>query len=150
MSTLDPLFGLHADALAIQQKRMDVLAANLANADTPHYLARDIDFSKVLAAEQGSAAGAGQDSTGGNAAALYGAGRLATDSPLQISTPTDAAALHDPALVYRVPLQPSVDGNTVDEQVEQGKFADAAMHYQASLTFISDRVKEMMTAITGQ
>ncbi len=55
----------------------------------------------------------------------------------------------NPPLVYRVPLQPTVDGNTVDEQVEQGAFADAAMHYQASLSFLNGEVKGLLTAITG-
>ncbi len=123
MANLDPLFGLHAQSLAVQRQRMEVLAANIANADTPHYQARDIDFAKVLASQQQAAA-----------AAPAGAA---------------PAAATTPPLVYRVPLQPSVDGNTVDEQVEQGAFADAAMHYQASLSFLNGEVKGLLTAITG-
>jgi len=123
MANLDPLFGLHAQSLAVQRQRMEVLAANIANADTPHYQARDVDFAKVLASQQQAAA-----------AAPAGA------APAAASTPP---------LVYRVPLQPSVDGNTVDEQVEQGAFADAAMHYQASLSFLNGEVKGLLTAITG-
>ncbi|HZR35191.1 MAG TPA: flagellar basal body rod protein FlgB [Nevskia sp.] len=123
MANLDPLFGMHAQSLAVQRQRMEVLAANIANADTPHYQARDIDFAKVLASQQQAAA----------------------------SAPAGAApaAAAPPPLVYRVPLQPSVDGNTVDEQVEQGAFADAAMHYQASLSFLNGEVKGLLTAITG-
>jgi flagellar basal-body rod protein FlgB len=148
MATVDPtrtdsLFGMHANALALQQKRMDVLASNLANADTPHYQARDIDFAKVLASQQ-----PGQG--GHTSASLMTAGTMTTTHAGHIATSTPASALHDPGLVYRVPMQPSVDGNTVDEQIEQGKFADAALHYQASLTFLNDRVKEMTLAIVGQ
>ncbi len=151
MSTLDPVFGMHADALAIQHKRMDVLAANLANADTPNYQARDIDFAKLLASEQGAATAGGTSTRGGlQPVSLQNAGSLDTTNARHISTSTAAAAAHDPTLLYRVPLQPSVDGNTVDEQVEQGKYLDAAMHYQASLTFLNGKVHELLSAITGQ
>ena len=125
MANIDPLFGLHAQSLAVQRQRMEVLASNIANADTPHYQARDIDFAKVLAGQQQAAQGA----------AATGA--------------TNAPAAANPPLVYRVPLQPAVDGNIVDEQVEQGAFADAAMHYQASLSFLNGEVKGLLTAITG-
>lgn len=126
MANIDPLFGLHAQSLAVQRQRMEVLAANIANADTPHYQARDIDFAKVLASQQQAAPGAaaGQPEAANSVSAT-------------------------PPLVYRVPLQPTVDGNTVDEQVEQGAFADAAMHYQASLSFLNGEVKGLLTAITG-
>ena len=147
MSTVDPLFGMHADALAIQQKRMGVLAANLANADTPNYQARDLDFAKLLAKEQGlgsSPSGLNLSSSGQDA------GELATTNALHIATSTPAAASLDPNLLYRVPMQPSVDGNTVDAQVEQGKYLDAAMHYEASLTFLNGQVHGLLTAITGQ
>jgi flagellar basal-body rod protein FlgB len=128
---LDPLFGVHAAALSVQKQRMDVLAANIANSDTPHFLARDIDFAATLQQLQGQddpAATLEQTQVGhmaGSAAQAYG-------------------------LVWRIPVQGSADGNTVDTQIEQAKFADAALHYQASLQFIDGRVKGMLTAITGQ
>lgn len=128
MANIDPLFGLHAQSLAVQRQRMEVLAANIANADTPHYQARDIDFAKVLASQQQAAQGAAAG---------------------QPEAATASTASSTPPLVYRVPLQPTVDGNTVDEQVEQGAFADAAMHYQASLSFLNGEVKGLLTAITG-
>jgi flagellar basal-body rod protein FlgB len=124
MANLDPLFGLHAQSLSVQRQRMEVLASNIANADTPHYQARDIDFAKVLAGVQQAA----QPADGG----------------------IPPAATQPAPLGYRIPLQPSVDGNTVDEQVEQAAFADAAMHYQASLSFLNGEVKGLLTAITGQ
>lgn len=133
MADLDPLFGIHAQALSVQRQRMEVLASNLANADTPHYQARDIDFAKVLASTQ--------ENTGSTLA-------LAATSAQHVQG-SSSTSLTSP-LSFRVPLQPSVDGNTVDEQVEQAAFADAALHYQASLSFLNGEVKGLMTAITGQ
>jgi len=143
-TALDPLFGIHGAALAVQRKRMDVIASNLANADTPNYQARDIDFAKVLS--QTRQAGQGSATSLGGA----GLGMTATQAGHIAGQPTDAAQNLDPALLYRVPLQPSLDGNTVDTQIEQGKFLDAALHYQASLDFITGQVKGLTTAITGQ
>ena len=136
MATLDPLFGIHADALKLQRSRMEVLAANIANADTPNYQARDIDFAAALKDLQ-----SGQN--GGDGSKL----QLATTHADQLG---GGDAVSDPTLAYRVPLQPSVDGNSVDTQVEQAAFADAAMHYQASLSFLDGKLKGLMTAITGQ
>jgi flagellar basal-body rod protein FlgB len=136
MADLDPLFGIHAQALSVQRQRMEVLASNIANADTPHYQARDIDFAKVLASTQDGAGGGAVSLAATNAQHMQGS-----------AIGGDAGAL---PLSYRTALQPSVDGNTVDEQVEQAAFADAALHYQASLSFISGDVKGLMTAITGQ
>ncbi len=128
MAATDAVFGIHAQALALQRQRMEMLAANIANADTPGYQARDLDFSRALAAAQADAPA------------------VATTSAAHFK-PDAAASAHT---VFRVPLQPSVDGNTVDAQVEQAQFADAALHYQASLSFIDGRLKSLMTAITGQ
>lgn len=132
MSQIDRMFGVHADALALQGRRMQTLASNLANADTPDYLARDIDFSQVLSQKVGAPGGAL------NLAATQGQHLGGVDGVL--STTGEK---------YRVPLQPSADGNTVDAQVEQAAYADAAMHYQASLSFLDGRLKSLVTAITG-
>lgn len=135
---LDPLFGLHADALAVQRRRMDVLAGNLANSDTPNFKARDVDFAATLQ----QALGSSTDGKGNLALAATSSGAaLTTGSVVGESVP---------GLVWRVPTQNSVDGNTVDAQIEQARFADAALHYQASLNFVDGRVKSMLTAITGQ
>lgn len=136
---LDPLFGLHADALAVQRKRMDVLAGNLANSDTPNFKARDVDFAATLQQALGSS-----DSGSGATLAM-----AATSSGSALSS-GNLSGESIPGLVWRVPTQNSADGNTVDAQIEQSKFADAALHYQASLNFVDGRVKSMMTAITGQ
>jgi len=126
---IDNLLGMHTGALALWQKRTEVLASNLANADTPGYLARDVDFRKALAAASGND------------------GNLAMNTPTagQINTATQAAD----TLAYRVPTQPSMDGNTVDAQVEQAAFAANGVHYQASLAFITAQIRMMRTAITG-
>jgi flagellar basal-body rod protein FlgB len=135
MANLDPIFGIHAEAMSVQRKRMEVLSANIANADTPGFQARDVDFASTLAAVVKS------DSSGTPPT-------LTTDPrhiPMAINPAGDGSRL-----AYRVPMQPSVDGNTVDVQVEQAKFAEAALHYQASLQFADGRIRGLMTAITGQ
>jgi len=132
---LDTYLGVHADALKLQSKRMEVLADNLANADTPGYKARDIDFRTAMA-NTGGSGGAPSPVT------------LATTNPGHLGTdPTTEANAN---LKYRVPLAPSLDGNTVDAQQEQAAFADNTVRYQATLTFLSSRIKSLMTAITGQ
>ena len=127
--TPDNLFGIHTKALDVWQRRTEVLANNLANADTPGYLARDVDFRKILAA------------AGGNSDTLA----LQTTGANQIYSP----GLSADALAYRVPTQPSMDGNTVEAQGEQAAFAANGVHYQASLSFITAQIRMLRTAITG-
>lgn len=126
----DPLFGIHAQALQFQRQRMELLAGNIANADTPGYKAKDLDFQAALA----------QAMSGGR-------GPMDRSQAAHLQAGTGAAT--NPALLYRVPMQPSVDGNTVDEQIEQAAFMDASMHYQASLSFLDGKLKGLLTAITG-
>ncbi len=130
----DALFGIHTQALDVWQKRAQVIANNLANADTPGYQARDIDFRKVLAAQSH-----GQSD---------GTLPLETDQPGQIGANPASGADALP-LSYRTPMQPSMDGNTVDEQAEQSAFAQNAVHYSASLGFISGQIQTLRLAITG-
>ncbi|WP_426700503.1 flagellar basal body rod protein FlgB [Rhodanobacter sp. Col0626] len=126
--TPDNLFGIHTQALDLWRRRSEVLANNLANVDTPDYLARDIDFRKVLS----SASGQSKDLT------------LDTPTTGQI----DPAAQSAQQLAYRNPTQPSMDGNSVDEQTEQANFAANGVHYQASLAFITAQIHMLRTAIT--
>lgn len=126
MAATDGLFGVQAQAMDLQRRRMELIAANLANADTPNFKARDLDFREVLA----------QAAAGANPAATQQAGGGAA---------SDAAILK-----YRIPNQPSADGNTVDVQTEQAQFAESALRYQASLGFLDGRIRSMMTALTGQ
>ena len=133
--SLDSYLGVQQDALKVQSKRMEVLAKNLANVDTPNYKAQDIDFKTALA------------QAGSPGASLP----LATTNANQIgNSATPGAVDTSSALKYRVPLAPSLDGNTVDAQLEQAAFADNTVRYQATLTFLSGSLKDLMTAITGQ
>jgi flagellar basal-body rod protein FlgB len=129
---IDSYLGVHGDALKVYSRRSEVLASNLANADTPNYKARDVDFRSVLAASGTSAAAALPLS--------------ATHGSHLHAGAVDAAGS---GLKYRVPLAPSLDGNTVDPQLEQAAFAENTVRYQAALTFLSDKFKTLMTAITG-
>ena len=132
---LDTYLGVQQDALKVQSKRMEVLAKNLANVDTPNYKAQDIDFKTALA------------QAGAPGAALP----LATTTSNQIGNSATTGDIDSSgALKYRVPLAPSLDGNTVDAQMEQAAFADNTVRYQATLTFLTGSLKELMTAITGQ
>jgi len=127
---LDNVFGLSSQALDVWQRRSEVIASNIANADTPNYQARDVDFRQVL-----------QQASGGDSHTL----ELSAPSSGQIDTTTQSAD----ALKYRVPLQPSLDGNTVDGQVEQSAFASNMVHYQASLSFINSTIQQLRLAING-
>jgi flagellar basal-body rod protein FlgB len=137
-AAIDRVFQLHQAALAVRGNRSQVLASNIANADTPGFQARDLDFKTALRAalpaQEAAAAGAAQS------------GMLRTSvRHLQ----PEAAFGHAPgmALVYRTVTQPSVDNNTVDVNVERAQFADNAMRYEASITFINGKIKSLLTAL---
>jgi flagellar basal-body rod protein FlgB len=132
---LDAYLGVHADALKLRSQRTEVLARNLANADTPGYQARDIDFRAALAQAAGG---------------VDGPVALKTTHANQIAAPTDASGATNADLKYRVPLAPALDGNTVDVQMEQANFAENSVRFQATLTFLNARFRGLMTAITGQ
>jgi flagellar basal-body rod protein FlgB len=124
------IFGIHEQALMVQGQRMGVLAANLANADTPGYKARDIDFAAVLSQNQGD-----------------------TSLPLAVTDGvhiTLGGSDSSPGeLKFRNPYQVSLDGNTVEMPVEQAAFSETNVRYQASLTFINTRISELTLAING-
>ncbi|ADE15412.1 flagellar basal-body rod protein FlgB [Nitrosococcus halophilus Nc 4] len=130
--SFDSALGIHPYALSLWSRRAELLAANLANADTPGYKARDIDFKTALQQAQGQGA------------AL----------PLQVThgRHLPSAAGHPPGgeALYRLPLQASIDGNTVDSQVEHGKFMQNALQYQASLHFLSGSFKGLQSALKGE
>ncbi len=125
------VFGIHEQALLLHGERLGVLAANLANADTPGYKARDIDFSAVLSQTQGE-----------------------TELPMQATQAAhitfDSSELPAGDLKYRNPYQASLDGNTVEMPVEQAAFSENNVRYQASLNFINLRISELQLAIAGQ
>ena len=128
----DALF-FQQQALSLRAERQQVLAGNIANADTPHYQARDFDFAAVL-----QQAVSGRDDAGL---------RLATTSPGHVQA---HAAAGPSALMYRQSTQPSADGNTVDMDVERAQFAENAFYYEAGLTFLTGRIGTLRTAIQGQ
>jgi flagellar basal-body rod protein FlgB len=142
VDVINNYLGIHQRALSLEAQRTEVLAANLANADTPGYKARDIDFKTELA-NAGSSTG-GSSSTG-----TYGTGGAASSSTTSagggFNLSTDNATLK-----YRVPLAPALDGNTVDTQLEQSAFAENGVRYQATLTILNSKLHALMTAITGQ
>jgi len=129
------VFGIHEQALLLHGQRLGVLASNMANADTPGYKARDIDFTAVLASADGA----------GNGDAPLA---LRTTSPAHIA-PADGD-LSPGELMYRNPYQASLDGNTVEMAVEQAAFSENNVRYQASLGFINGRIAELQYAIVGQ
>jgi flagellar basal-body rod protein FlgB len=160
-TSLDSYLGIHPQALSLEAQRNELLAANLANVDTPNYKARDIDFKSALAAASGSVA-SGSVAGGTTASAT---GNAATpSSTLSLTASTSATqpqagtvgsvdavggSIAPSALKYRVPMAPSLDGNSVDEQLEQSAFAENSVRYQATLTFLNSALRDLMTAITG-
>jgi flagellar basal-body rod protein FlgB len=137
---LDAYLGVHQDALKLYAQRTAVLANNIANADTPNYKAQDIDFRAVLASTAAAGAAPGAPSS---------TLPLSTTNGAHVAGALTAAGGAAP-LKYRVPLAPSLDGNTVDVQLEQAAFADNSVRYQAALSFLSGKFRDLMTAITGQ
>lgn len=130
MGPIDSALGISPQVLALRARRVEVLSANIANADTPGYKARDIDFNAALREAAGQQGGLRRthDRHLGGAAAGAAAGDLK----------------------YRVPAQPSLDGNTVETQVEHAEFMDNAVRYQASLNFLDGRIASLRLAIRGQ
>ena len=126
---LDNVFGIHEEALKIRAKRAEVLASNLANADTPGYKARDFDFKAMLRKEAQPPV------------------RLVTTHSAHISD--DKGIVASTEMGYRIPQQASLDGNTVEVEREQSEFSENAMRYQASLRFLDSRVKGLKRAIKG-
>jgi flagellar basal-body rod protein FlgB len=129
--SLDSALGIHQPALEARVKRAEVLANNLANADTPGFKARDIDFNAMMQKAQQDLGGLGMEKTH--------EGHMDTTSMAP-----------DSELLYRMPHQPSVDGNTVDAQQEQTRFMRNAMEYQASFQFLNSKITGLKKAISGQ
>lgn len=125
----DTALGIEPKALAFREKRSEILAANLANADTPNFKARDMDFKSVLK----------QSMTPSVTMERTHAGHIA---PQQQAFGAN--------VMYRNPSQVSLDGNTVEAQVEQAKYAENAVQYQASLQFIGNKFSGLMTAVRGE
>lgn len=126
--------GIHEQALGFRAQRAEVLANNIANADTPHYKARDLDFASVLASQA-------QRNSGGSAS---------LDRTDWRHFDAEGVELADPALRFRNPHHASIDQNTVDLQVEQSHYAENAVQFQASFTLLNNKFKGLMTALRGE
>lgn len=122
----------HANALLLRSQRQQVIASNIANADTPGYVARDFDFAAALKNASGMQGGGTASATHAQHLRLGG---------------TDAK---NPDLAYTVQTQPSQDGNSVDLDRERANFVDNSVRYESTLRFINGHVKTMLSAITGQ
>ncbi|MFA5967710.1 MAG: flagellar basal body rod protein FlgB [Sphingomonas sp.] len=114
----DLLFGINGAALELRSRRLGLLASNIANASTPGYKAKDIDFSSALSAAT--------------------SGTVSTDQAISSAT------------LYRNPTQPSLDGNTVELSTEQTAFAENAIQYQTTLSFLNGRIGEITRALRGE
>ncbi|WP_455203191.1 flagellar basal body rod protein FlgB [Kaarinaea lacus] len=130
---LDQIFGVHQQGVRIRSKRAELLANNMANADTPGFKARDVDFKQAL-----------QQAQAGMSSSL-----LKTTNAKHMSSGA-VWENNSSELLYRNPIQPSVDGNTVDSQYEKSQFVQNAIQYQTSLNFLSGKIKSLMTAIKGE
>ncbi|MCU0937372.1 MAG: flagellar basal body rod protein FlgB [Gammaproteobacteria bacterium] len=130
-ATFDNPFGIHEQALLLRERRAELLAQNLANADTPSYKARDLDFRAALAAADGQ-------------------GRAATLRVTQARHLRAGAGGETGEPLYRVPSQPSIDGNTVEPETERSAFLDNSIRYQASLQFLERRLRGLLTALRGE
>ena len=124
------IFGIHDDALILRARRAEILAGNIANADTPGFKARDIDFKSIL----NNINQASQNLT-------------QTQSLHQTAGSQQIGGLE---LHYRNPLQASLDNNTVDLQTERSAFLENSMQYQTSLRFVNGKISGLMTAIRGE
>ncbi|MBI2802774.1 MAG: flagellar basal body rod protein FlgB [Gammaproteobacteria bacterium] len=128
MLNFDGALGIHPQAVLLRARRAEILAANLANAETPHYQARDLDFSSLLSDQTGDP-------------------KLARTNGKHLDL--GDAADFGLELKYRVPSQASLDQNTVDVQAERAAFLDNAMRYQASIRFLNSSLSGLLSAFRG-
>ena len=130
--SFDNALGIHQQALLVRAERAEVLANNIINADTPNYQARDLDFKAILA---------GQRSEG-------------SVLPMEQTSDSHSGGIINPEyaadLMYRNPLQPSIDGNTVDVQIEQAEYARNALDFQTSFTLLNRKFTGLLKAIKGE
>jgi flagellar basal-body rod protein FlgB len=151
-TSLDSYLGIHPQALTLESQRNEMLAANLANVDTPNYKARDIDFKSALASASAQAS-TGASGPGMSSSSMSSPGNSSASSSsgaaLVPIAGSDGSAIDPASLKYRVPMAPSLDGNTVDEQLEQSAFAENTVRYQATLQILNTKLHDLMTAITG-
>jgi flagellar basal-body rod protein FlgB len=132
INKLDKELNFHHQALSLRVARQELLSSNVANADTPNFKAKDIDFSNVLSEKLTSNASLSKVS-------------LSLTSPSHLGSTT--SEILGGNILYRVPLQPSADGNTVDMDMERTRFADNSVKYDASITFITNEFRNLALAM---
>lgn len=133
VNKLDDMFRFHQTALSLRAARQELLASNIANADTPNYKARDVNFADAL-----------KNAMAGTSTELP----VVKTSPQHLEGNTGSSIMGAPVM-YRKPIQASADGNTVDMDVERAQFADNALRYEASVMFVNAKLKGLLTAIQG-
>jgi flagellar basal-body rod protein FlgB len=132
---LDEALGFQQTALSLRAQRQQILASNIANADTPNYKARDIDFANAL---KGALAKSDANGVG-----------LAKTAAGHVDGAKSTSVIGGAPLLYRPVQQGSVDGNTVDMDVERNQFIDNAMRYEAGVTIIGAQIKTLLAAVQG-
>jgi flagellar basal-body rod protein FlgB len=130
MNTLDATLNFQEQALKLSGQRQEMVASNIANADTPNYQAVDLNFAQAL-----------QNVQSGHAPVT-----LTTTAPGHMA-PLETSLTGTDSVVYSTASQPSLDGNTVDMDTQRAQFAEATMHYQAAFTFLNGQVKTIMSAL---
>lgn len=135
LDKLDAALRFQQEALNLRAERQEILAANIANADTPGYQARDMDFSSELkkVMSRWRAEGSG----------------VALTLTSERHIPAQALSAPNTDLLYRIPDQPAMDGNTVDMDRERTQFADNSLQYQTGLTVLGGQIKGMMSVLQG-
>ncbi|MFK7795407.1 MAG: flagellar basal body rod protein FlgB, partial [Gammaproteobacteria bacterium] len=133
-SPIDKLFGVHAQSMTLRAARSEMLAANIANSDTPNYKAKDIDFKSAMQSLQG-----GQ---------LQSSIQLAKNNSQHFSS--DASGIASHAVRYRVPSHASLDGNTVDSDFEKSAFTENAIRYQVSLSILGKKISGLIRTLKGE
>jgi flagellar basal-body rod protein FlgB len=148
----------HSKALVLRAERQRVIASNIANADTPGYAARDLDFASALRSATGNSSGSTMSSgaslqlassQGNSIGGAYKGGDLGHSGFMPIPGGLNGGS-GDSKLAYSIQAQPSMDGNSVDLDRERAAFADNSVHYEATLRFINGQAKTLLTAIQGQ
>ena len=128
MKSINEHLSFHASSLGLRSRRNEILASNIANAATPHFKARDINFEEEIRKQE-------------------------KIGPLYISNKRHyalASIATGEETLYRQPMSPSMDGNTVELAIEQVEFSENVVRYQTSLTFLNNRISGLLSAIKGE
>ncbi|ANF58376.1 flagellar basal body rod protein FlgB [Halotalea alkalilenta] len=131
---LNESFSFLQGALDLRSRRQEVLSANIANADTPHYKARDFDFKQALDSAMSQA----------------GARSLSLQLTSSAHIPASSSVGAELDLAYRIPAQPSLDGNTVDMDLERLNFADNSQHIESTLGLLNSKIRGLNTVMQAE